>query len=514
MMKVFLCVIFLLGGVTIFKLVVFREEGLGTSGFDTLPTKKSPDHSHTRAKAEAIKAEKTSVVVSKVVSSSDELFEKVETLIGNGDLFEAVQVARNLTDPRHAAQLFELGDNKSFPQGVRINLLTEAMRLFGSGGDAETAITVYLSSIGEGIIKKSLVLTLFRESDFGVDEFVELTTYLDSPDSVRLAFEGIGQSLAKKEHLDFAEMRKLVDTEPFGKEAASELLSNFAFSMGVRDYGDISVRFDESLSILKSLELSESESGELLGKIIKRSNKLDPFATWDKLKPDAYSDILSADNLQVILKGMSSRDPFRTLEIVSADSSNRFSEKDRMDVALRAISMDEKLARDSYQTFIERKGADASFFSAAFAMQAIEGGDFEEAIKFVQNTEDGGLRKHVGSQLRKKQQKSIIKEIAAEPEKTVSGFIDGTTRYEEYMLETALSRWIAKEPEQAANWTEENISTMADGPRQYVAASYAREAAAQGDVTVARHWANIIQDEKTLNRINAIIKQVEQTNSN
>ncbi|MDQ8191378.1 hypothetical protein [Roseibacillus persicicus] len=145
---------------------------------------------------------------------------------------------------------------------------------------------------------------------------------------------------------------------------------------------------------------------------------------------------------------------------------------------------------------------------------SLRNGDFEEAKNFVRTTKDEELKKEVGWHLWKKQKDTIVKEIGVEPEKTANGFLDGTSRYEEYMLEAAVTHWIKKDPEQAADWTEANIEQMAHGPRQYVAASYAKEAAALGDMATARQWANLIQDEKTLTRINGILEKAEQAASN
>lgn len=128
--------------------------------------------------------------------------------------------------------------------------------------------------------------------------------------------------------------------------------------------------------------------------------------------------------------------------------------------------------------------------------------------------EDDEIRRKVEWHLWDVQQKSVRKAMKQDPDVTVDSLLHGTSEYDQNFLETAVTHWIAKDPEQAADWTESNIDQMDPVARQYVAASYAKEAAAQGDMTTARQWANLIEDEDTLTRINGLLEKAEQAASN
>lgn len=478
------------------------------------------DHSFLREESAQVgpkmasKAVRTPASVKKIPSNLDSPLNKIEFLLKNGDFRAAVLASRNLKNADFAEGLFNLGDNGDFPQGVRINLLTESMRLFAIRGDVESAIVLHLPAIGEGAIRESLVNTLFRQSSLSADELVRLTSQLKSSDDIKRAFEGIGQRMARNEQLDLDEIRKLNDAEPFGKNAVSELLSSFPFAVPVRSYEDISRRLDETLSVLKAFGVSEKESVNIFEEIIQQSSSVYSFAIWEKVNTSSYNQLLSPDHVRLLVNSMNSKDPFKTLEVLTSDSLVSVSEKEKVNVALRALSMDQKLAKEFYETAGKSKDSDFSFFTVAFAKHATRNGEFKKASEFLENIEDKELKKDANWHNWKKQKDLISQDVSVEPRKTISQFFDGSSRYEDYMLEAAVTHWIEREPNKAADWAEENIKEMAHGPRQYVAASYAKEAAAQGDMTLARQWANLIQDEKTLTRINGILEKAEQAASN
>lgn len=140
--------------------------------------------------------------------------------------------------------------------------------------------------------------------------------------------------------------------------------------------------------------------------------------------------------------------------------------------------------------------------------------DFLGAREYLVEIKDEDTRKKAEWILWKHQESKVRQDVKKNSAETVGRFLNQTSEYDLYMLEEAMSQWIMDEPEDAAHWTESNIDNMEPVARQYVAASYATEAAAQRDIKTARQWANLIQDEKTLKRINGVIKKVEQASSN
>lgn len=163
---------------------------------------------------------------------------------------------------------------------------------------------------------------------------------------------------------------------------------------------------------------------------------------------------------------------------------------------------------------IGKSGHPVSKEISFIADKMVKNNDFKRAADWVSKIEDEKEKENALWRIWKQQEREVTSEARRNPEETVEYLLREDSRYEKRFLETAISRWIEGESDAAAEWVETNIRELSDDARQYVAASYAKEAAAQGDMATARQWANLIQDEKTLTRINGIIEKAEQAASN
>ena len=99
----------------------------------------------------------------------------------------------------------------------------------------------------------------------------------------------------------------------------------------------------------------------------------------------------------------------------------------------------------------------------------------------------------------------INKLIDKDPVETISAFVNDTSAFSLESLEIAMSTWIKKDSEGAAEWFESKGRNLSANELQYVAAAYAKEAASQGNVILAREWGSLIQNEKISKRINTFI---------
>lgn len=224
-----------------------------------------------------------------------------------------------------------------------------------------------------------------------------------------------------------------------------------------------------------------------------------------------FGELLKAENASFSAKLFSSwegSEAIGALEVL-ADSLEDFDPQSVWMLSRNALSYSPQKASELLN--LENEGV-----KAALLESYLLSGDLERAKMEFSATdfEDEEIRKKVKWHLWDMQQKTVRREMKQNPLDTVTSLLNGTSKYDQNFLETAVTHWIEKDPEQAADWTEANIDQMAHGPRQYVAASYAKEAAALGDMATARQWANLIQDEETLGRINGIIEKAEQAASN
>jgi hypothetical protein len=87
----------------------------------------------------------------------------------------------------------------------------------------------------------------------------------------------------------------------------------------------------------------------------------------------------------------------------------------------------------------------------------------------------------------------------------VDKLVDGTASYDEYWIEEAVATWVSKDFDGAIAWYEEKWKSLPPSKAQYVAAAFASQSVGQKDFEAARQWADLIQDAKTKERINAAI---------
>lgn len=383
--------------------------------------------------------------------------------------------------------------------------------LVQSEKDFEKMLSFIRNRFGDGIEKDVKIGELFRSADLPLDVLFGLAAKLSSEREKRRANLGIRMRF---QLLTSGEIATKVDFEKLNNfpNAIDTLSKGFESYVNSALPSEVRGRMEEVVSFLigsTSFSLLKTEERSSLLVSLSRSLHFREF--WhimDRIAPEYLSEPQFQRSLFKKFKG---ENAFEALSQVGTfrdlDSQAAFA------LAAEAVRHNPVRAKQFFKDLDVSIQA-ASWFEASFVRHELENGDFEQAIEFVEKTDDENLKKDIGWHLWKMQKELIVKEIFVEPEKTVSAFIDGTTGYQDYMLEAAVTHWIEREPNKAADWAEENIKEMAHGPRQYVAASYAKEAAAQGDMTLARQWANLIQDEKTLTRINGILEKAEQADSN
>ena len=109
--------------------------------------------------------------------------------------------------------------------------------------------------------------------------------------------------------------------------------------------------------------------------------------------------------------------------------------------------------------------------------------------------------KRLGGQLWSYEARIVSAEAKKNPEKVVLDIAKGTSQFGNYHLVTSLNEWIKSDSEAAAQWVETEGVNLPPEDRQFVAISYAREAANQGNIDLANQWADLILDKDRKARV-------------
>ena len=132
---------------------------------------------------------------------------------------------------------------------------------------------------------------------------------------------------------------------------------------------------------------------------------------------------------------------------------------------------------------------------------SIQNSDFEGAKEALERIENAEVKQKIAGQLWNAENRAVGKLASKAPRATVLDMVNGASEFEVHYLPTALNAWIKKDGEAAALWVEREGVNLPPETRQFVAIAYAREAASQGDITLADQWAELIVDEDRRARV-------------
>lgn len=359
---------------------------------------------------------------------------------------------------------------------------------------------------GRGAKLDSYVGSLFQYCSLSVGELCSLIAGFED-NSLRLnALSGISHRFGSRAD----SLAEICDIQSFlasssGKEIMANSLNIF---INAASEAQVASRMDEVRSAVQNSNLSDEEISTLLVEIAGFSSTERVAAFIDSFILNSSFEIVKNPKLQQsIFASFRSEAAVHALKEIGTLESY-----DPQAVwALAREALKYSPAEISYLTSSTNEGVRAAIIENFLQNSDLNSAKLEfESAGFL----DKEIYKKVQWHLWDAQQRAVRQEMKENPLGTVNGLSNGTSKYDQNFLETAVTQWIAKDPDQAADWAEANVSQMAAGPRQFVAASYAKEAAAQGDLKLAREWAGLIQDKETLSRINGIIAGAEQATSN
>lgn len=364
------------------------------------------------------------------------------------------------------------------------------------------------SELGTGASFYSQIVNLFRDCPVSIDELLEIIGGIEDQEIKENAMYGLVLKFGKNEDKKLREMLNLSSlvSHEIGQEVAAQAFSTYVFS---GSSSLLSERMVELAGVLKGEEFSKEIVDDVALEIARG------LSTGDDVEFFLDSFLLDSD-LGFMEDEARQKSLFEKLKQGAAVG------------ALQALGHNADLTTEAgwilgknSLAFSPKEVAHLSNsknegIRAAFVEHEIYSGDLLDARNMLDSYDfnSEAIKKKLEWHLWNFQKNEISEKMRENPLETVVDLTSGGSNYEDYMLEAAVTSWISRDPNQAAEWVEANIDQMKAGTRQYVAASYAKEAAAQGDLTTARQWANLIQDEKTLTRINGILEKAEQAASN
>ncbi len=214
----------------------------------------------------------------------------------------------------------------------------------------------------------------------------------------------------------------------------------------------------------------------------------------------------SAEDRRTVITGLIDKYPDRAVELLSKEGAEA---EDSLAWAIGILTINNPIKTEELLKSgkLKKTPKVLAGIQRGKAMAHQNKQEFADAINQAEAIEDPTLRaKHV-EEFRKYEIEGIKRSYTDNPHELLIEVVEGKSKYSELSIETALSMWVDKDPVAADEWYQKNGSHLNPNQSQYVASSFALQAARQGDLELAKQWAGKIKDDATLQRVNAEIEK-------
>lgn len=301
---------------------------------------------------------------------------------------------------------------------------------------------------------------------------------------------------------------------PFDKKEAESVLYGMVYmASGLEEGGGLHQallgKVEEVKLVLERSDLSEADRKEFLGLYLRNVSGAHPtealsvavsaLGKYDGSTREAYDWILSN-----AFKS-DSKSAVKVLEDLLASGKLKDSPAIVTSAVQRWMKYDQQAALDWIRQSEGLGEGVKSYAAMPFFQQAINAGDLATAKSWSDQISSPELRKDVEGKVWSLDRDQLRKKVSQNPQETVQGIVSGSNGIEPYWLEEAVYTWASKDFDQAVKWNEANWNSLPASKAQYVAAAFATLSLNQKDVAAAKHWAALIEDAKTKERINTAI---------
>jgi hypothetical protein len=354
---------------------------------------------------------------------------------------------------------------------------------------------------GSGAIRNELFSSLFSYSDLKRADLVKLAKTL--PEEERMwalggVFEVMGSHEFDREFLD--------DLLPLAPREAHDF--SYALEKLVRGK---KVTFKESLDFLDQAYGEKGVGKKRLTEFFRALMGSDR----DMILEHCLNSM--GDNQQVVRDifkfDIRDRMALAPKEAMTELLELRNSHPENLDAAIVADAMNEFLRndRDAAQDWFAESVGDLSAevrnqIEGVLAVDSAKQDDFENAWAQAEEIDDQAVRKAIEGEIWNRELKEVRNESTKNPQGLLDGIIEGSSKHDEYWIREGFKVWFSSTPETANKWYSDNERALTPSQSQHVARAYAEVALSDGDVTLARQWAERVVEPEFKEKL---VKQIE-----
>ncbi|WP_411846994.1 hypothetical protein AAFN60_05890 [Roseibacillus persicicus] len=352
---------------------------------------------------------------------------------------------------------------------------------------------------GEGPELRDAIINLFRDCDVPL---LELMSFLESSTDQTVighAFTGITlrfndpslQSLA-----DAGDISSLIHASYHGKNFGDVL--NIYINSAEKEEERLA-RLQEAFTVLEQADFNSNPRlvPPLLRNLARNFSAKETPELLDQLIQGKFKLLENAEFQQTVLEALSNGSAVTALDHLAGYSE--IADEAKWSLAHGAL----EFSQASLKNYVEDHPGDL-VAKAVYAKKLLQQG-FPETLRHLLHEEgfeeSSAYGRRLGGQLWSHDARIVGAEARKNPEKVVRDFARGTSQFETCHLVTAVNEWMKADGEAAAQWVENEGINLPPEDRQFVAISYAREAAKQGEFDLAHQWADLILDEERKARV-------------
>ncbi|MBK1835682.1 hypothetical protein [Roseibacillus ishigakijimensis] len=377
---------------------------------------------------------------------------------------------------------------------------------------------------GEGSVRSSIIRQLFYTSNISMVDglsFLDVLGDVDSSVAVGALVERFKENTAfSLNDVRGFDLDELLNSPFEGKlkflaEGLHEFVGRFGISSGeVKDLVSSAVYEDVFSVLLGSDVLNVSfqkERLKLFGSLARHGSSLQMINVLNEKAPQVLNEPVFQREAFSRWTGKDSQVVANYINLftsVDFEAGSRF--------AKSLIGLDLSKAERKYEDLLLSGRSDIEWFAVELAKKHASKGRFSEVDRYLGDMFDleDERKNRVMSEIWGEKVKYVESRVLADGVSAISSIVNGRSGGDVEMIEVAMSKWIKESPEDSANWFENQGVNVVPEKRQYIAAAYAKEAASQGDVALARQWADLIIDQETAARIQGVIAEAEKAGQN
>jgi hypothetical protein len=347
-------------------------------------------------------------------------------------------------------------------------------------------------SLPAGINRHTLVEAVFGFSDQPLSQLMEIRSRLQEEDKesafLELEFQARTKgkfSLSDLQGVDLKEGRN-------GKLLAGVVISmmrDLRSSNGFKEEGKkaaVTQAFESIAELYRAGRVSPEYARKAAEELVES-----PFNCWSILNSGQESaEELFADHRDRIVSRMAG-DPLRAIEQLKAGTMTRDRDFGLLFASwLGADSAAPKAWLESNGSGLSREARNS--ISSAFALEATEDGNLEEAGRWLGEVQSEELKAQVQNAIDSKRAEQIIEQVKDRPQDTMDGLISGDAAAPAGTVLKAYQSWASQDDEGAYKWFSSQTESLKPEDRNEIAKFYAEKALKDGDVARAREWLEVV----------------------